>query len=80
MPHERSGSTFHRETWRRACHVFMLLALKKATAKTYFLHYDILVKTLYTILNVLLQWNVSITSAVTYKQRFLHEHVILQYL
>ena len=46
MPHERSGSTysgstFHPETWRWASHVFMLLALKKATAKTYFLHYDI---------------------------------------
>ena len=33
--------TFHQETWHQACLVFMLLALKKAAAKTYFLHYDI---------------------------------------
>ena len=33
--------TFHEETWHQVCLVFMLLALKKATAETYFLHYDI---------------------------------------
>ena len=33
--------TFHEETWDQAYLVFMLLALKKATTKTYFLHYDI---------------------------------------
>ena len=33
--------TFHEETWHQICLVFMLLALKKAITKTYFLHYDI---------------------------------------
>ena len=33
--------TFNQEIWHQACLVFMLLALKKATAKTYFLHYNI---------------------------------------
>ena len=46
--------TFHQETWYLACLVFMLLALKKATAKPYILHYDIRVKNLYIIIYVLL--------------------------
>ena len=33
--------TFHQETWHLTCLVFMLLALKKAAAKSYILHYDI---------------------------------------
>ena len=43
--HETS-ITFHRKTWQGACLVFMLSSLKKATTKTYFLYYDIWVKTL----------------------------------
>ena len=39
----------------------MLLAFKKATAKIYFLHYDIWVKTLYTTLYVQLQSQTTIT-------------------
>ena len=39
----------------------MLLAFKKATAKIYFLHYDIWVKTLYTTLYVQLQSQPTIT-------------------
>ena len=38
--HEAS-ITFNQETWHQACLLLMLLALKKATAKLYFLHYDI---------------------------------------
>ena len=41
MKGHEAGITFHQETWHQACLVFMLLALKKVTAKTYFLHYDI---------------------------------------
>ena len=37
----KASITFHQETWYQACLVFMPLALKKATAKTYFLHCDI---------------------------------------
>ena len=33
--------TFHQETWHQAHLIFMLLALKEVTAKTYFLHYNI---------------------------------------
>ena len=33
--------TFHQETCYQTCFDFMLLALKKATEKPYFLHYDI---------------------------------------
>ena len=36
--------TFLRKTWDQTCLVFMLSALKRTTAKTYFLHYDIWVK------------------------------------
>ena len=56
--HETS-ITFHQETWHQACVVFMLSAHKSATAKTCFLHYYISVKTLQTLLQVLLHWNVS---------------------
>ena len=41
MKGHEASITFHQETWHQACVVFMLLALKKTTAKTYFLHYDI---------------------------------------
>ena len=54
--HEAS-ITFHEKTWHQACRVFMLFALKKTTKKTYFLHYDIWVKTSYTTLYLLLHWN-----------------------
>ena len=47
------------ETWHQTCLVFMLLALKKVTTKTYFLHYGIQVNTFYTTLYVLLHWNYS---------------------
>ena len=47
------------ETWDQTCLVFMLLALKKVTTKTYFLHYGIQVNTFYTTLYVLLHWNYS---------------------
>ena len=50
---------FHRKTRHQAFPVFMLLAGKKATGKTYLLHYNIWLKTLYTTLQVLLHWNVS---------------------
>ena len=32
---------FHQNIWHQAYSVFMLLALKKTTKKTYFLHYDL---------------------------------------
>ena len=38
--------TFHQETWHQICLSVMLLALQKATAKSYFLHIDIWLKTL----------------------------------
>ena len=38
--HEAS-ITLHQKPWHLVCLVFMLKALKKATAKTYFLHFDI---------------------------------------
>ena len=41
MEGQEASITFHQETWHKACLVFILLALKKATAKTYFLDYDI---------------------------------------
>ena len=41
MNRHEASITFHQETWHQACLVFMLLALKKATAETYFLHYGI---------------------------------------
>ena len=37
----KTSITFHQETCHQTCFAFMLLALKKATAKPYFLHYDI---------------------------------------
>ena len=33
--------TFYQETWHQACLVFILWALKKGTAKTYFLHWHL---------------------------------------
>ena len=33
--------TFYQETWHQACLVFILSALKKGTAKTYFLHWHL---------------------------------------
>ena len=53
MKGHEGSITFHQKRWHQACLVFMLLAFKKATAKIYFLHYDIWVKTLYTTLYVL---------------------------
>ena len=41
MKGHEAGITSDQETCHQACLVFMLLALKKVTAKTYFLHYDI---------------------------------------
>ena len=41
MKGHEASITFHQETWQQTCLVFMLLALKKATKKTYFLHHDI---------------------------------------
>ena len=41
MKGQEARITFHPETWRRTCRVFVLLAVKEATAKTYFLDYDI---------------------------------------
>ena len=40
MKDHEASITFHQKTWQQACLVFMLSTLKKATAKTYFLHYD----------------------------------------
>ena len=53
MKGHEASITFHQEKWHQACLVSMLLALKKATAKTYSLRYGIPVKTLYTTLYVL---------------------------
>ena len=39
MKFHKASITFHQETWHQACLVFMLLALKKATPKIYFLRY-----------------------------------------
>ena len=50
MKSHKASITVHQKTWHQTCLAFMLLALKKTTTKTYFLHYDILVKTLYYIL------------------------------
>ena len=50
MKGHEAGITFHQETWHQACLVFMLLALQKTTAKTYFPDYDIRLKTLYATL------------------------------
>ena len=44
---------FQPQTWHQTLLVFMLLPLKKATAKIYFLHYDIWVTALYTTFYVL---------------------------
>ena len=41
MKGHEASITFHQETWHQACLVSMLLALKVAIAKTYFLHFDI---------------------------------------
>ena len=41
MKDHETGITFHQEKWHQACLVFMLLVIKKATAKSYFLHYEI---------------------------------------
>ena len=41
MKGHETSITFHQKTWHQACLIFMLSALKKATAKNYFLHYDI---------------------------------------
>ena len=49
MKGHEASITFHQEKWHQMCLVFMLLALK-TTAKSYSLHYDIWVKTLYTTL------------------------------
>ena len=54
MKGHEASITFNRKTWHQVCLVFMLLALKKANKKRCILHYDIRVKTLYTILYVLL--------------------------
>ena len=43
---------FLQQTWHCVCFVFMLLTPKVATAETYFLHYDISVKTLCTTLEL----------------------------
>ena len=59
------ASIFHRKTRHQAFPVFMVLADKKATGKTYLLHYNIWLKTLYTTLQVLLHWNVSTYYIVT---------------
>ena len=49
----------------------MLLTLKKAIAKTYFLHYDIWVKTFHTTLHVLLHWHFSRYLRMVTQQIFL---------
>ena len=36
MKGHEASITFHQETWHQACLVFMLLALKKTTAKNLF--------------------------------------------
>ena len=54
MKGHEASITFHQKTWHQACLVFMLFALKKTPKRTYFLHYDIRVKTLYATLSVLL--------------------------
>ena len=41
MKSHEASITFHQKTWHQACLVFMLLALKVATAKAYFLIYEI---------------------------------------
>ena len=41
MKGHEASITFHQKSWHQACLVFMLLTLKKANAKTHFLHYDI---------------------------------------
>ena len=41
MKDHEIGITFHQEKWHQAYLVFMLIAIKKATTKNYFLHYDI---------------------------------------
>ena len=44
MKGHEASINFHQETWHYAFLVFTLIGLKKVTAKTYFLHYDIWVK------------------------------------
>ena len=39
--HHEADITFHQETQHQPYPVFMLVALKKVTAKTYFLHHKI---------------------------------------
>ena len=58
MKGHEANITFHQKTWQHVRLVFMLLALKKATKKTYILPIDILVKTLYITFYVLLHLNV----------------------
>ena len=59
MKGHEASITFYQETWCQACLIFMRLAHKKATAKTYFLHYDICKNFIYTTLYVLLHYNIS---------------------
>ena len=41
MKGPEASITFHKKTWHQAGLIVMVLALKKAIKKTYFLHYDI---------------------------------------
>ena len=41
MKDHEASITFHQKTWHHDFLAFMLLALKNATEKSYFLHYDI---------------------------------------
>ena len=75
--HEASIA-FDQKTWHQACLVFMSSALKKTTTKTYFLCYEILVKTLCTVSYVLLHWNISIQLRIVTRSRFQLTRVVMK--
>ena len=58
MKDHEASITFQQKTWQQACVFFMLPALIETNKKPYFLQCDVLVKTLYTTLYMLLQWKV----------------------